>query len=133
MYSVKIVGRSPKATSATSFLRPLSFGFVSAVIKGGSAVRMYEMLLREVWLVSTSTATCIGSSAGATRRTSRATLSSRTMKSAGPRSGTGAPASFTTLTYNERWSVCAAACAGGAASAEAHAIAKTPERRTFIT
>ena len=37
--------------------------------------------------------------AGATRSTSRAMLSSRTMKSLGPRSGTGAPDGSTTLTY----------------------------------
>ena len=41
------------------------------------------------WLLSTSSAICIGSSAGATCSTSRATLSSRTTKSAGPRSATG--------------------------------------------
>jgi len=53
-------------------------------------------------LLSTRIAICIGSDAGTTRSTSRATLSSRTMKSDGPMLGTGAPDLSSMLTYKER-------------------------------
>ena len=97
-YSDRIVGRSPMPMTATSFLRPAAFGFVISTANGTSAVRMCEMCSVAAWLVSTSSAICIGSSAGVTRSTSRVRLSSFTTKSDGPRSGTGVPSRSTTLT-----------------------------------
>ena len=99
--SEKIVGRCPNPTIATRF-RPFA---VNALTKDGSAVLMYDSSRNALPLVSTRTAICIGSSAGTTFSTSRVTLSSRTMKSAGVKSGTGAPAWLTTLTYIDFWRV----------------------------
>ena len=96
---MKTVGRSPMAMIATSFL---TVPVVSVLTNAGSAVRMCEMSSRAPWLVSTRMAICMGSTAGSTLRTSRAMLSSRTTKSEGPRSGIGAPASVSALTYMAR-------------------------------
>ena len=87
---------------ASSFLPPESDAAVIAATKCSSALRVSAMKGSAAALLSTSTAICIGSAAGSTRSTSRATLSSRTTKSAGPRSGTGAPSAERTLTYIER-------------------------------
>ena len=69
----------------------------------GSAVAdVRDVVARGRAVVDEHARSASGRSAGSTRSTSRATLSSRTMKSDGPRSGTGAPASSRTLTYIER-------------------------------
>jgi hypothetical protein len=86
------VGRSPRVINATEC--PAA---VSRVAKPLMASRRNWIDCVAAWLLSTSSATRIGSVAGATERTSRATPSSRTTMSAGVTDATGAPFLSTTL------------------------------------
>ena len=70
-----IVGRSPMPMSAISCLPAI------CLKKARSALRTSSICSSMAWLVSTSSAICIGSVAADTRSTSRAMSSSRTMKS----------------------------------------------------
>ena len=80
------VGRSPSVISATECP-----ALVSRVANGFRASRRNWIDEVAAWLLSTRSATRIGLVAGATDRISRATPSSRTTRSAGVTSVTGAP------------------------------------------
>jgi len=77
-------------------------------------------------------AICIGSVAGPTLRISRAALSSRMMKSVGPRSGMGAPASSTTETVIERSIACATSREPGTGEARRTATTARPAKSNFL-
>ena len=84
-------------------LRPAGSAHDSASMKRRQRVADRRWIIRLGGLaVVDEMAISIGSVAGTTCSTSRATLSSRTMKSAGPEAGTGTPALSSTLTYIER-------------------------------
>ncbi len=97
------VGRSASAVIDSSFFVP--FGHVGdEAFEAGADIG--DVVARRLGVVHQNRHLhrIVG---GATRRTSRGALSSRTRKSDGPRSATGAPASSSALTYIERGIACA--------------------------